>query len=86
MELAPGESRTLHFRYALPSGILGDNHYELLVQKQAGTQNIPLQITLSSKERTPTLQNGAGTISSSAGSIRVDTDLLVDRHLSVRLQ
>lgn len=36
IELAPGEAKEMTFKYYLPDGIVTDNNYKLLIQKQAG--------------------------------------------------
>nr|MBC7245590.1 DUF4012 domain-containing protein [Chloroflexota bacterium] len=51
--LAPGASRTLTFHYELPSSVFpqgeGVRSYRLLLQKQAGTFNIPVQVSISGR-------------------------------------
>jgi hypothetical protein len=44
--LAPGEEKQISFSYSLPPDILQEGRYSLLVQKQAGTLNHPLDVTL----------------------------------------
>ncbi len=44
--LAPGEERRLVLEYQLPAPVWQADTYQLLWQKQAGTQRIPLEITL----------------------------------------
>lgn len=47
--VAPGESRELVFTYELPSAVLGDSAfpaYHLLVQKQPGSSDFPVQVSV----------------------------------------
>jgi hypothetical protein len=37
LEMGPGESKSITFKYSLPSGTVGDSMYDLTIQKQAGT-------------------------------------------------
>jgi len=36
LTLAPGETKTVEFKYYIPNNLLGDNQYNLYVQKQSG--------------------------------------------------
>lgn len=36
LELGPGETKTIEFKYYLPENVIGDSVYNLLIQKQAG--------------------------------------------------
>jgi len=79
MVLAPGEKRTLEFEYSLPSLVLNDHQYELYIQKQAGTNAIPLLLQVSPPEPLAGVLSNAQWYSVADG-FGSDTDLLVDRH------
>jgi len=36
MTLVPGETKTIEFKYYIPNNLLGNNEYNLYVQKQSG--------------------------------------------------
>jgi hypothetical protein len=87
-DLAPGDQRAVTFEYQLPDGMAvpgndGLHHYRLLVQKQPGTEAVPLQVEV-------TLPPGAvlaGDEGGVSGGVRtISTDLRADRafHLQFR--
>lgn len=53
--LAPGETLRLRFRYQLPSYLTSDT-YRLLVQRQAGSGPLPLQLTIGDQQTIMTLR------------------------------
>jgi len=48
--MRPGEERTLVFEYHLPDRVLQNGAYRLIAQKQAGSDSIPLRLTLAGVE------------------------------------
>jgi hypothetical protein len=80
--LATMEEKTLTFEYRLPDGLVtydadGLAHYRLRVQKQPGTEAVPLQVEIG-------LPPGAELVSSTpVGLPLLDTDLRIDRELEV---
>ena len=82
--LRPDEQRELTFEYLLPSTVLGEDGYELCVQKQAGTDAIPLQVAITRPEG---LEPQAGLMrpdERDPSQAVYETDLLVDRHFAIR--
>lgn len=54
----PNSSKSISFTYRLPADIT-PQEYTLLVQRQAGTDPLPIRIIVNGVERTDTLKNGA---------------------------
>lgn len=81
----PGEKRELEIEYLLPQGVLRDGVYELWVQKEAGTEAIPLRVSVNASGKlTPRPGSPeAGTLS--RHQVSYATDLLVDRHIAVEV-
>ncbi len=52
IELGPGESKEMTFRYYLPQGVIKDNKYQLLIQKQPGIDSEVHVVTTPSKSST----------------------------------
>jgi hypothetical protein len=81
-DLPTFEQRTLTFEYQLPKGLVdrdadGLAHYRLRVQKQAGTEAVPLRIEI-------TLPPGSELVTTIPASLPVvDTDLRIDRQFEV---
>jgi hypothetical protein len=88
-DVAPGAKRTLAFEYQLPQWVIdrdaeGVLHYRLLLQKQPGTEAVPLRLEIALPsgaellDATPTvLLPAQGTV------IVVSTDLRTDREFEV---
>jgi hypothetical protein len=83
--LAPGTERTLIFGYELPRGPLeidasGLVHYRLLVQKQPGTEAVPLRLQI-------TLPPGAEVVRTVPAELAPElvliTDLRMDRQFEL---
>jgi hypothetical protein len=74
-DLAPGADRSLAYHYRLPAAVLehtpeGLAHYRLRVQKQPGTEAVPLHLELR-------LPAGAELVTASpAGALSVEGDVL----------
>ena len=82
--LRPRERRELIFEYLLPPDVLGEDGYELYVQKQAGTDAIPLEVVIA---RSDGLEVEAGIErpdERDPSRLVYQTDLLLDRRFSVR--
>ena len=52
LTVAPGQTRELSFEYQLPMDVIlrGDGRYRLLIQKQPGTADIPVQVSVSDRQ------------------------------------
>ena len=84
--LSPGERRELTFDYHLPRAVLQEGRYELYVQKQAGTEKIPLRVQITAADSLALTPQGGLQPGEVLPSILVyRSDLLVDRQLSVGL-
>jgi len=77
--LPPGKERTLRFRYRLPPSILRGTRYNLYVQKQAGTEAIPLEVLVRGPARLqpaegclPVKLGKDGSVAHYQGDLRVD--------------
>jgi hypothetical protein len=71
--LLKGSQRAIHLRYVLPPGTWSVSHpYQLLVQKQPGTLDLPLTVTVSAPAGSTLAQSGTGTAA-------WHSELLVDR-------
>ena len=82
--LPPGEGRELVFEYSLPSDVLHEDRYDLTVQKQAGTGALPIMIAITGPEDLTPVEGGLQPDELSTSGAVYRTDLLVDRHLTVR--
>lgn len=91
-DLAPGAEQTLTFRYQLPADVLNRNadglsQYHLRVQKQPGTEAVPLQVQF-------TLPSGAEVVSAEPTDLSwqwgaaptVSSDLRTDRALELEFR
>ncbi|MBC7235029.1 MAG: DUF4012 domain-containing protein [Chloroflexi bacterium] len=80
--LRPGEERELLLEYRLPISVTQGTHYLLTVQKQAGTDAIPLRVTVTGPHLAP---SEAGEAPTTVASDRLiyETDLRLDRRISV---
>jgi hypothetical protein len=80
--LEPLEQRTLTFDYQLPVGVLGDDvrglvRYRLRVQKQPGTEAVPLQVEI-------LLPPGAEVVEAMPADLpAASTDLRTDREFEI---
>ena len=86
MELKPGEERVLRLEYALPEDTVLTHRYELTIQKQAGTEAIPLQVSVRGNELAPDPDGALEPAASTADQIVYRTDLRTDRHLAISVQ
>jgi len=84
--LRPGEQRELHLEYSLSAEIVQDGTYELYLQKQAGTNAIPITVTLNTAKGFEPLGRGLQPKESAATQVVCSTNLLVDRRIMVRLR
>ena len=88
-DLAPGEARSVAFHYRLPPGVLertpgGLVRYRLRVQKQPGTEAVPLELEL----RLPAggelvAATPAGALSTNGDILSAAMDLRHDREISI---
>ena len=83
--LRPGEQRELHIEYLLPDHAVSDGHYTLTLQKQAGTDNIPVRICIDMPRASKASYEGLQPDELTPDSAIYQTDLLADRHIVVRL-
>lgn len=83
--LRPGEQRELHIEYLLPDHAARDGSYSLTLQKQAGTDNIPVRICIDMPRASKASYEGLQPDELTPDGAIYQTDLLVDRHLVVRL-
>ena len=85
--IEPGDKKTITFEYELPedsSYYLGNNNYDLLVQKQGGTIKPDLNITVDFPDNAvPVSVNGEGEGKIEGNRVTIDSDLLVDRAFSI---
>ncbi len=85
--LEPGEERTLVIEYRLPAEVLlGAQYYALTVQKQAGTDAIPLRVIVSGSGLSPIAESPLLPTAATADRLTYETDLRVDRVLLVALE
>ena len=84
MVLVPGERRGAD-QYALPAGVAADGAYLLTVQKQAGTEAHPLQVTVEAEGVGPA-RSVPEPSESSPGRVSFRTDLRTDREFRVGLR
>ena len=82
--LKPGEERELRLEYRLPSAVLQEGTYRLYVQKQAGTEALPLRVNLSAPQGFVVEEGSLTPPARHAGGVTFETDLLVDRQFTVR--
>jgi hypothetical protein len=81
-DLAPGQEQTLTFDYHLPAWVLsydsdGLIHYRLRVQKQPGTEAVPIRVEI-------TLPPGAELVQAVPADLpEMDTDLRTDREFEI---
>ena len=85
LELQPGEERVLRLRYNLPDTVRVTDRYELLVQKQSGTEAIPLLVTVRGGDLIPVQDSALDPSELTRDRAIFRTDLRVDRHLVVGL-
>jgi len=85
MVLVPGERREVQIEYALPAGVAADGAYLLTVQKQAGTEAHPLQVTVEAEGVGPA-RSVPEPSESSPGRVSFRTDLRTDREFRVGLR
>jgi hypothetical protein len=87
--LEPLGERTLTFEYRLPDGILsrgpdGLVHYRLEVQKQAGTEAVPLELEVVLPPGAEWVRNApADQAGPQGGTLKVSTDLRTDRTFEI---
>ena len=79
--LAPGESRELAFRYHLPATVLDGTTYDLLLQRQAGSADLPLQIIITAPAGMTCDATEALTLQPIDGAWTAETDLRLDRRV-----
>jgi len=87
ISIEPGESRTLSFEYKLPSNIIENGGYELLIQKQAGTTGHDLKVGLNFNKDIEAFSPVGFGIATKVGGriINFETDLKMDREFKVNL-
>ena len=56
VELGPGETKEMTFKYVLPNEVINGNSYNLYLQKQAGVREETHRVTLNDKTETVTLK------------------------------
>lgn len=86
---APGEKAQLVFEYQLPEAILrrdGVFVYNLLVQKQAGTEAIPLYVNVRLPEGAKLIQAEPHPFNAEGGLVRFYLPLQTDRRLHLSFQ
>jgi len=83
--LRPGEHRELLLEYLLPSNVVRDGAYSLVVQKQAGTDSIPIRIGVGLPRVRGVSYEGLEPDELTRDGPVYRTNLLVDRHLLARL-
>jgi len=69
----------------LPEGVRAAGRYELTVQKQSGTEAIPLQVTVRGAELSPDQDGALAPAVFTPAEIVYRTDLRTDRHLVVNV-
>jgi hypothetical protein len=88
-DLAPGAQRTLAFEYELPQWVLttdaeGAFHYRLLLQKQPGTEAVPVQLEIALPPGAELLDVTPASLLRVMGTpLVVSTDLRTDREFEV---
>jgi hypothetical protein len=78
------ESRTVQFTYRLPA--LSTDQYSLLVQKQAGTEAVPLQVRIVLPPQARLASAEPKPQSSTSGEVTYSMRLRQDRSISLRLR
>ncbi|NLG49038.1 MAG: DUF4012 domain-containing protein [Chloroflexi bacterium] len=82
--LRPGESRELSFEYRLPSTVIQGDTYALIAQKQAGTEALPLTVSVAWPEGSLRETTGMAPEKTEPHRAQFHTDLSVDRQLEMR--
>jgi hypothetical protein len=80
--IEPGTQETVTINYRLPSDVIKNDHYALLFQKQAGTPQFKLNVSITAA-RQPRTVNSTAAYQVAGQTINFDTDLLVDREFSI---
>jgi len=83
--LRPGEHRELLIKYSLPVDTIRDDTYRLYVQKQSGTDCIPLRIQVALPRARKAHYEGLEPDELAPDVATYHSDLLVDRDLVIRL-
>jgi hypothetical protein len=85
--VAPGERREMIFEYRLPASILESDDstrtYTLLVQKQPGTQAVPLRVEVKLPAGSTLVSSSSEASAPSEGTVVFQTDLREDREFEV---
>jgi hypothetical protein len=85
--VAPAERREMVFEYRLPSSVLESDDstktYTLLVQKQPGTQAVPLRVEVQLPAGSTLVSSSPEARTSSDGGVVFQTDLREDREFEV---
>ena len=85
LELAPGESRQLVFSYQLPQALITDDVYDLHVQRQAGTRDWPLQVTITAPDGAMPDTVDGPELTATTDGWTASTDLRLDRRFRLHL-
>ena len=88
LSVEPGEEKQLIFKYRLPGYLLEqarNNSYHLFVQKQLGSQGVPLTLTLNFANIIKSIQPEEIVGNTGQNSTVIKTDLRVDREIKVTL-
>jgi hypothetical protein len=90
--LAPGEMTSLQYAYDLPVGLVGridsvdEWRYDLLVQRQPGTDGAPVQVTVTLPEGASLIASEPAPAAVSGSQVKYRFDLVQDRSVSLRYQ
>lgn len=84
--LRPGETRELVLEYTLPPTVLQGNAYGLSVQKQAGTNALPLTVSVAWPEGSVREVTGMAPEMTEPNHVQFRSDLSLDRQLNIRFK
>lgn len=85
LALRPGERRELHFRYALPPGTMREGTYTLFIRKQAGTEAVPIKVSIEGAKRLVPQRGDLQPEEVSPRNVVYLTDLRTDRRVAVKI-
>ncbi len=85
LALRPGERRELHFRYALPPDTIGGETYTLFIRKQAGTEAIPIKVSVEAAGRLVPQRGDLQPEKVSPRNVVYLTDLRTDRRVALKI-